>query len=59
MPCGLWGFAFGDTDQGSCMNAVTIESMHIEDLGVFLYMIDNVEVSERETEVCKVCKLNN
>ena len=42
---GLWGFCDGDTDQGSSSWAFASDSMHNEDLGVFLYIIKNMQVT--------------
>jgi hypothetical protein len=41
VPCPLWGFADQDMDgSGSVMHALGFESLHNDDLGVFLYIID-------------------
>ena len=42
---GLWGFCDGDTVQGSSSWAFASDSMHNEDLGVFLYIIKNMQVT--------------
>ena len=42
--CGLWGFAEGDTVVGSCNWAFAFEAMHVEDLGVFINIIDSIKV---------------
>ena len=42
---GLFGFAAGDSPMGSGMQCFTVECMHVEDLGVFLYIIDYITVS--------------
>lgn len=41
---GLWGFCEGDTQTGSSSWAFASDSMHNEDLGVFLYIINNMQV---------------
>ena len=41
---GLWGWAEGDTEVGSSSWVFSFESMHNEDLGVFLYIIDCMKV---------------
>ena len=44
VPCPLWGFADQeDADPGSIMFVLAHESMHNEDLGLFLYIIDNMK----------------
>jgi hypothetical protein len=43
---GLWGFAFADDPGlGGSAQCFAFESMHNEDLGVFLYIIENIPVS--------------
>ena len=42
MESGLWGFCDGDTLEGSSCQLFGYETMHVEDLGVFLYIVDNV-----------------
>ena len=41
VPCPLWGFADQDSDGPGCvMHALGFESLHNDDLGVFLYLIE-------------------
>jgi hypothetical protein len=45
VPSGLWGFAEGENeDLGGSSQCFAFEAMHNEDLGVFLYIIDNCKV---------------
>lgn len=46
VPSGLWGFCEGDQDEGSASWAFAGDSMHNEDLGVFLYIIKNMKVKQ-------------
>jgi hypothetical protein len=41
---GLWGFADGDTEEGSSSWAFASDGMHNDDLGVFLYIIKHMKV---------------
>lgn len=41
--CGLWGFADQATGIANSLNSFGFESMHNEDLGVFVYIIDHSE----------------
>lgn len=42
--CGLWGFAEGTTDMGSSSWVYAFDTLHNDDLGVFVYIIDGVKV---------------
>lgn len=44
VPCSLFGFSGQDGEEaGSIMRALSFEGMHNDDLGVFLYIIDNIK----------------
>lgn len=51
---GLFGFFAGSTKKGSAMQCFTVESMHVEDLGVFLYIIDYITVRARFWMGCAI-----
>ena len=52
---GLWGFCDGDTATGSSSWAFASDSMHNEDLGVFLYIIKNMQVQCIHTASPALC----
>jgi hypothetical protein len=42
VPSGVWGFCDGDTPQGSSTYAFGFDSLHVDDLGVFVDIIKSV-----------------
>ncbi len=43
--CGLVGMVGVDTAAGNLFSCFGLDSMHVEDLGVFLYIVDAIKVS--------------
>lgn len=55
VPSGLWGFKHCDTKTGSSSWVFASDSMHNEDLGVFLYIIRNMKVQGKRLNMFLAC----
>lgn len=54
---GLLGFAGLDTKAGNLYRCFGFDSLHSEDLGVFLYIVDNIKVSSAPPDNCPLFAL--
>ena len=59
VPCSLFGFAGQDEDTpGNIMRVLGFEKMHNDDLGVFLYIVDNIKPFLMQTRGLSAVRAN-